>query len=102
MTHVGGKLVEAIRTYEYPSEFLEALPVFSNPRCSSDFLTDQVFLPSSRFQICAEWTVSSDVLGEQEEGEDAISFCFLKLRDSRGWVQMYHPVTGGKLLKLIE
>jgi hypothetical protein len=27
---------------------------------------------------------------------------FVKLRDGRGWVEMYHPITGGALLSRLS
>jgi hypothetical protein len=112
LTPTGGKVVEVIRTYEYSPEFIEPLLIYLNPRCHRDSLTDLSFLPGSRFQICAEWSISSDALGDYtsstkssslgDEGEEPIAFCFLKLRDGRGWVEMYHSITGGKLLSFIE
>jgi hypothetical protein len=112
LTPTGGKVIEALRTYEYSSEFIEPLPVYSNPRCHQDSVTDISFLPGSRLQVCAEWTISSDSLGDSStsnkssspecDDEESVVFCYLKLRDGRGWVEMYHSVTGGKLLRSIE
>lgn len=105
MIPVGGRLVETLHTYEYEKDFLANLPIFSNPRCSNEFVTNLSFSPGSRFQTTIEWSISSDLLGDGREGEDDeenIAFCFLKLRDGRGWVQMYHPITGGKQLRLVE
>ena len=105
---VGGKLTEKLHTYEYSQEFLEPLFIYSNPKCTKDSLTDYSLPPGSKFQTCAEWTISSNTLAEQLHGamtgdeEEEVLFCYLKLRDNRGWVEMYHDVTGGKLLKLID
>lgn len=125
LTPAGGKLIEEFRTYEYLDEFLETLPVYASPKCSPDNLVEGFsFPPGSRMQICAEWSISSSQLktpnqenkggsgkqaggkGEEEGGEEdedeEVMFSFLKLRDGRGWVEMFHPVTGGQLLRRID
>jgi hypothetical protein len=94
------------KTFEYSGEFLEPLLIYSNPKCTDESLTDYSYSPGSKFQVSAEWTVSSEPMndggGGEGEEDDSIVFTYLKLRDGRGWVEMYHPVTGGRLLKEIS
>jgi hypothetical protein len=83
---------------------MEPLPIYSNPRCLEESATDYSFPPGSKFQICAEWTISSEIVNgpTADEGDEVILFSYLKLRDGRGWVEMYHNVTGGRLLVPVE
>lgn len=39
---------------------------------------------------------------ESDDTENAIDETYLKLADGRGWINMYHPVTGGQLLTLLK
>ena len=107
MIPVGGELVESIKRYEYSENFLEPLFIYSTPYCNADSAvedeTNLKISPGVKFEGCAEWKIDSTQLFQnlgytEYEDEDPMNLCFIKLRDGRGWVPMYHPVTAGQLL----
>lgn len=107
MVSAGGDLQEQIRKYEYSSNFLDPLGIFLTPYCNADSAEEDsqslVIQPGDCVEGCAEWKIDSTQLfhnlGYTEyEDEDPTTLSFIKLRDGRGWVPMFHPVTGGQLL----
>jgi hypothetical protein len=125
MVPVAGSLVEDCEVhYEYSLDCLDDLAVYNSPNCDEDHLTSVSYRPGSIIIGCAVWTttvgaISAEVLegGDGEEGEaagasagaggsgDAGSeekLIFVKLADGRGWVPVYHPVTGGLMLNLLS
>lgn len=114
MVPAGGEVVEKVLYYTYSSDFLEYLQIYSTPHCHPDSLISSAeagivetsIAPGTMVEGCAEWRIVSNQLyasGESEYDEDEpFTLVFVKLRDGRGWVPMYHPVTGGQLLIPIE
>jgi hypothetical protein len=114
MVPAGGEIVEQVSRYNYSSDFLESLQIYSTPHCHPDSLissaeagiVDTSIAPGSVVEGCAEWRIVSNQLyasGESEYDDDEpFMLVFVKLRDGRGWVPMYHPVTGGQLLSPVD
>ncbi len=114
MVPAGGEITEKVLYYNYSPDFLENLQIYSTPHCHPDSLissaeagiVDTSISPGSMVEGCAEWRILSDLLyasGESEyEDDEPFTLVFVKLRDGRGWVPMYHPVTGGQLLSHMD
>lgn len=106
MERAGGEIQEFLASYQYLSENIDTLPVYISPQCQEEQRTMHRLSPGERFDGMAEWRVSSrqlEALSEssannnQIDGDDDLMLVFIKLRDGRGWVEMFHPVTGGQL-----
>lgn len=97
--------IEGYKLFKYDDSNLEDLQVFSHPDCSTPYLKNHIsYPPGSLIQACAVWVVSSQIVcgvTEDDEDDDPFNLCFVKLLDGNGWVEMYHSVTGGRLLKPI-
>jgi hypothetical protein len=104
MVSAGGDVTEDIITYLYSDDNLEGLPIYLVPHPSEENKTTLTIRPGTRFEGIAEWTVNSRVFVENAEQseEDSMIIGFVKLRDGRGWVEMYHPITGGALLSRLS
>jgi hypothetical protein len=107
MIPAGGKVIEALVQYVYSADFLENLCIYSTPHCHPDSMVGSLegimectIAPGSIIEGCAEWKIQSNELYVSTDDDDDDSFLlqFVKLRDGRGWVPVYHPVTGGQLL----
>ena len=122
MTEVAGKLVEDdTLEYVYSADFLEDLDVFNSPNCDEDHFTGVQLRPGSIIRACAVWTTTvaavSPIIPEEVEAEEGGEqggggggnipgenevLAFVKLANGKGWVPVYHPVTGGELLVKIS
>lgn len=92
----GGRVLEEIAVYTYPSHFLESLVVYSSPQCTQESATDVRLKPGTTIRACAVWNIPAAILNC--DPEDDMMLSFVKLNDGTGWVPMFHHVTGGQLL----
>lgn len=103
MIEMNGKIQEKLFNYLYPEDNLENLLIYSSPHCHPDTATGESLSPGSRFQGCAEWSISSSFLPNSSSDEDdVLDLIFVKLVDGRGWVEKIHQVTGSYLLQEIK
>ena len=117
MVPVAGTLIEdASLRYVYSIDCLEELEVYNSPNCDEEHLTGLRLHPGAIVRAVAQWTttvgaVSATVTPGQEEVpaeqtddevDSAEELVFIKMADDKGWVPMFHPVTGGQILTLIS
>jgi hypothetical protein len=114
MVPIPGVLIEddTLR-YVYSIDCLEELEVYNSPNCDEEHLTGLRLHPGAIVRAVAVWTTTmgavsatvapGDTPGEMTDGEDGSEeLVFIKMADSKGWVPMYHPITGGQILTLIS
>lgn len=113
MVPVAGELIEddSLR-FVYSADCLEDLEVYNSPNCDEEHLTGLRLHPGAIVRACALWittaaAVSSTVTpGEEGATDDGLDgseeLQFVKMADNKGWVPVFHPITGGEILTLIS
>lgn len=113
MVPVAGELIEddSLR-FVYSADCLEDLEVYNSPNCDEEHLTGLRLHPGAIVRACALWittaaAVSSTITpGEEGATDDGLDgseeLQFVKMADNKGWVPVYHPITGGEILTLIS